>query len=346
LAEEVFKNVRVLRGISVDEFMGTMGVFSAALGISCADCHMDSDANWEAYALDTVSKKVTARRMIQMVTNLNKASFGGRQVVTCYTCHRGSDRPKVTPSLARLYGDPPPEEADDVVKAASGGGPTLDQVLDKYLQAIGGAARVGALTSYVAKGMSAGYGPESVPRPIEIFAKAPAQRTVIIHTLDGDSTTTYDGSAGWMAAPHKPLPLLSLTKGELDGARLDAQMMFPGGIKQLLRDSRVGVPTELEGRDVQVVQGTSPAGTLMTLFFDRETGLLARSVRYADSPVGRLPTQTDYSDYRDVAGVKLPFKLAVKWLDGLETMELSEVRTNVTVEASKFGKPAPAPAGK
>src|SRR2546423_3898185 len=96
-AEEIFKNVQVLKGIPVDEFMNTMGVFSAALGMSCEDCHASNDSRWENYALDTSPKKVMARRMAQMMTALNRDSFGGRQMVTCWTCHRGSDHPKITP---------------------------------------------------------------------------------------------------------------------------------------------------------------------------------------------------------------------------------------------------------
>ena len=195
MAEEVFKNVRVLKGIPVDEFMGTMGIFSAALGMSCEDCHSASDEKWENYALDTSPRKTTARRMIQMMAAINQGSFGGRQVVTCYTCHRGNDRPKVTPSLAAIYSAPPPEEPPDIITPATGA-PSIDQVLDKYLQAIGGSQRLAALTSFVAKGTSVSYGPEGTMRPIEIYAKAPEQRTVIIHTLDGDSTTTYDGGSG------------------------------------------------------------------------------------------------------------------------------------------------------
>src|SRR5580765_9101385 len=117
MAEEVFKNIRVLRGIPVDEFMGTMGVFSAALGMSCEDCHSASDTTWDNYALDTSPRKVTARRMVQMMTSINQASFGGRQVVTCYTCHRGTSRPRVTPSLAALYGSFPLDDPDEVVQA-------------------------------------------------------------------------------------------------------------------------------------------------------------------------------------------------------------------------------------
>src|SRR5262245_22848553 len=106
LAEDVFKNVQVLKGIPVDEFMSTMGVFSAALGMSCEDCHASNDSKWENYALDTSPKKRMARRMVQMVTAINKDNFSGRQMVTCWSCHRGSDHPKVTPDLATLYNRP------------------------------------------------------------------------------------------------------------------------------------------------------------------------------------------------------------------------------------------------
>jgi hypothetical protein len=339
LAEEVFKNIRVLRGLPVDEFMGTMGVFSAALGMSCEDCHSASDTTWENYALDTSPRKVTARRMVQMMTSINQASFGGRQVVTCYTCHRGSGKPKVTPSLAALYGASTLEDQEDAVRPARTG-PTADQILDKYIQALGGAQRLAGVTSVVAKGTSAGYGPEGT-RPIDIIAKAPGQRVTIIHTLDGDNTTTYDGRAGWIAAPHKPVAVLGLTGSELDGVRLDAELSFPARIKETLAQWRAGLPTDIDDKPVQVVQGSRPNGTLATFYFDSETGLLTRLVRYANSKVGRLPTQIDYSDYRDVAGVKMPFKMTVTWLDGLENIQLTDIQVNVTVDDAKFGKPAP-----
>jgi hypothetical protein len=339
LAEEVFKNIRVFRGLPVDEFMGTMGVFSAALGMSCEDCHSASDTTWENYALDTSPRKVTARRMVQMMTAINQASFGGRQVVTCYTCHRGSGKPKVTPSLTALYGASTLEDQEDLVRPARTG-PSAEQILDKYIQALGGAQRLAGVTSVVAKGTSAGYGPEGT-RPIDIIAKAPGQRVTIIHTLDGDNTTSYDGRAGWIAAPHKPVAVLGLTGSELDGVRLDAELLFPARIKETLGQWRAGVATDIDDKPVQVVQGSRPNGTLATFYFDSGTGLLTRLVRYANSKVGRLPTQIDYSDYRDVAGVKMPFKMTVTWLDGLENIQLTDVQLNVPVDDAKFGKPAP-----
>ena len=338
LAEEVFTNVRVLRGIPVDEFMGTMGFFSASLGMSCEDCHGASDTSWANYAIDTNPRKATARRMVTMMASINQTSFGGRQIVTCYTCHRGNARPRVTPSLAALYGATLLDDAEDVIQPAKSG-PSAGQILDTYIQAIGGSQRVAGLTSVAGKGTSAGYGPEGT-RPVEIFAKAPGLKTTIFHTLDGDSVTTYDGRVAWSAVPHKPVPVLMLSGGELDGVKLDAELTFPARIKETLGAWRVGFPTEIDGTPVQVVQGSRPGGALATFYFDGASGLLVRLVRYANSRVGRLPTQIDYADYRDVSGIKIPFHVTVTWLDGLEKIELTDVQVNGAIDAAKFAKPA------
>ena len=105
---------------------------------------------------------------------------------------------------------------------------------------------------------------------------------------------------------------------------------------------RVGFPSTIDDRDVLVVQGTSPGRSRVKLYFDKETGLLTRVVRYTDSPVGLNPTQIDYSDYREVAGAKFPFHWTQTWLDGRSTTELTELKPNVPIEAGKFAKP-PAP---
>jgi hypothetical protein len=339
LAEEVFRNVQVLKGVAVNDFMGTMGIFSAALGMSCEDCHRAGDSNWDAYAVDNPRKQM-ARSMVVMMATINKTHFGGRQAVTCFSCHRGTDRPKVTPDMARLYDVPPPEDPRDIVEQAARA-PSPDQVLDKYLAAIGGAARAAGLTSLRATGTSAGYGPDGDQRPLEIFAKAPNQRTAIVRSPSGDSTTVFDGRAGWIAAPFRPVPVLALSGGDLDGVRLDAELLFPGRIKQALGRWRVGQPIAIDEHEVQVVQGTGAGGVTATLYFDAETGLLRRQLRYVESPVGRIPTQVDYSDYREVAGVKMPFRWTVTWLDGRDTIELTEVRPNVPIDASRFNRPAP-----
>jgi hypothetical protein len=116
-------------------------------------------------------------------------------------------------------------------------------------------------------------------------------------------------------------------------------MSFPGQIKQVLNNLRVGSPDSIGDREVRVVQGTGARGLLATLYFDMQSGLLLRVVRYTPSPIGRVPIQMDYADYRDVGGIKFPFKYTFSWLDGRDAFQLSDVKTNVPIDAVKFGKP-------
>ena len=139
---------------------------------------------------------------------------------------------------------------------------------------------------------------------------------------------------------------------------MDAELSFPGQIKQVLTNLKVGQPTAIsdlpgpssqtsnqaaaepmQDRLVNVVQGTGPRNLLVTMYFDAKTNLLLRVVRYGRTPIGRVPTQVDYSDYRDVAGVKMPFRMTFAWLDGRDAIQLTDVQTNVTIDAAKFERP-------
>ncbi|PYS02955.1 MAG: hypothetical protein DMG16_07255 [Acidobacteria bacterium] len=339
LAEEAFKNVQIIRGIPVDEFMDTMGMFAAATGMNCVDCHTsDSTDSWENFAKETPLKQ-TARRMLLMVDAINKQNFKGVRSVTCYTCHHGDRRPKPVPSLVVQYSAPveDPNEIDIFPKT---GGPTPDQVFDKYIQALGGAQRLANFTSFTAKGTYSGYDTDQAKATIEIFAKAPAQRTTIVHAAFGDSVRVYDGRSAWIASPDKPLPLMPLTGGNLEGAKIEAMVSFPAQIKQAFGQWRV-TSTSIDDREVRVLQGTIPRQPPVNFYFD-ESGLLVRLVRLADTAIGRVPTQIDYADYREVSGVKVPFRWTATWTDGQSTTQLVEVQANVPIDAAKFARPAPA----
>jgi hypothetical protein len=342
LAEEVFKNVQLLKGIPVKEFMGTMGMFSASLGLNCTDCHVEeAGGSWARYADDTDLKRTT-RRMMQMVDSLNKSMFGGRRLVSCYSCHRGTNRPEVIPKLDVQYGDAIILEPDEIL-VDGGGQPTADQILDRYVQAIGGAQRAAGLTSFVATGMYTGFD-DYQKYPVEVYAQAPGRRTTIMHGAFGDITWTFDGRAGWAAAPPEtaPVPVVPLTGGDLAGARVEAELAFPARIKQMLVEWRVGDPAIINDQEFQVVQGKlAPGGLPIKLYFDPMTGLLVRLVYFNDTPVGRIPTQIEYSDYRDVAGIRMPFKWTTTWTDGRMIFEISSVQTNVPVDARRFARPAP-----
>jgi hypothetical protein len=343
MSDQVFKNVQVMKGIPVDQFMATMGFFSASLGMSCEDCHMADDRDWSGFAADNARKR-RARQMIQMMQKINADNFGGRQMVTCYSCHRGADAPRTIPDFTVQYGPLLPPDPNAVI-AQNPLSPMPDEVFNKYLQAVGGAQKAATLTSFVATGSNVGYGPEAADkRQAEIYATAmPLRRSVIIHTSNGTNTTTFDGTSAWQAAPLRPVDVLTLAGQELTGAKIDTMLMFPAQVKSIAPRWRVGTATTIDDQDVDVVQGNAADGIIVTLYFDQKTGLMTRSVRYTDSPVGKIPVQTDYSDYRDVNGVKLPFKFTQTWLDGRDTFELAQIRANSTVEAARFNKPAPVP---
>ena len=343
MAEEVFKNVQILKGIPIDQFMDTMGMFAAATSLNCTHCHASDNTNsWDKYALDTPLKQ-TARRMMNMVNTINKDNFKGVRAVTCYTCHHGDQRPKIVPSLIVQY-SAPVEDPDEIEIPPNAKGPSADQVFSKYIQAIGGTERVANLSSFVAKGTYSGYETDLAKVPVEIFAKAPAQRTTIVHALFGDSVRVFDGRAGWIASADKPMPLMPLSGGNLEGAKLEAMVLFPAQLKQAFNQWRV-TSTSIDDRDVQVLQGTNPRQPPVNLYFDA-SGLLVRLVRFVDTAVGRVPTQIDYSDYRNIAGMKVPFKWTATWTDGQSTAELTEIQLNVPVDAAKFARPAPAPPPK
>jgi photosynthetic reaction center cytochrome c subunit len=340
MVEDVFKNVQALKGIGVDDFMLTMGIMSAAIGSDCVGCHPSAGTDHVDWALDTPRKR-TARRMVQMVTAINRDNFNGRQVVTCWSCHRGRDRPVTTPTLDVVYG-PPTEDADDVLTQAQGVA-SVDQVLNKYLQAIGGAQNVARVTSFVATGKSVGYRGFGGGGVVEVSAQAPDKRATHINFPEypdrGVSVRTYDGRTGWIATPLAVVPKYELAGSERDGARLDAMLSFPSQITQAVTSLRVGPPSTIGDRDVTVLQGNGPNGTLATLYFDDASGLLVRMVRHGRSPIGRVPTQVDYADYRDVGGIKFPFRWTFAWLDGRDNFEFSDVKLNVPIDAATFGEP-------
>src|SRR5688572_13701653 len=349
MSEQAFKNVRLLRGIPVKEFMETMGFFAASLSLNCSDCHSQASASsWANYADDTPLKQATLR-MIVMTATINRTNYKGAPEVTCYTCHRGSQRPKVIPSLAQQYAAPADEDPDEIapnqfVRLTT----TPDQILDKYIQAIGGAAAAAKLTSYTAKGTYEGFDSDFEAVAVDIYARAPNQRATVIHMRGGDSSTIYNGQEAWAAAPQDltPITVISLVGAALEGARLDAQLAFPGQIKQILTDWRTGFPpVRIDDRPVDVIEGKTASGAGVKLYFDKETGLLVRSVRYSPTAVGTVPISIAYSNYREVpgVGVKIPHTWEVTWTNGRSTYNITALQPNVAIDAARFGRPTPPP---
>jgi outer membrane lipoprotein-sorting protein len=339
-AQDVFLNVPDMGDVPVDEFMETMGMFASALGLNCADCHtFESSSSWEAYADETPIKRTT-RRMIQMVRAINDTHFGGQQFVSCWTCHRGDLRPKVVPNLQVQY-TAPAEDPNEVIFIPDPDAPPAQEVFDEYIEALGGAQALAGMTSFVATGSYEGFDTGFEPVDVEVYSRSPAQRTMVVHARGGDSVRVYDGDQGWIAATDRALPLLPLTGDTLDGARLEAIQGYPASL-QAERNTWRMTYTFIDDEEVRVLQGISPGKTPLNLYFD-ESGLLVRMLKLVDTPVGRVPTQVDYADYREVSGVMIPFQVTSTWTNGQASFQLEDVQANVTVDAARFNMPPPSP---
>jgi hypothetical protein len=231
MVEDVFKNVQALKGIGVDDFLLTMGIMSAAVGSDCVGCHPSAGTDHVDWALDTPRKR-TARRMVQMVTAINRDNFNGRQVVTCWTCHRGRDRPVTTMTMDVVYGPP----TDDPTMCSAGAGvPSVDQVLNKYLQAIGGADNVARITSFVASGRasaiagSAAAASSRCQRRRRTSARRTSASPSIRIAASASGRSTADRLDRHAARRRAEIRARGQRK---DGARLDAMLCFPAQISR------------------------------------------------------------------------------------------------------------------
>src|SRR5438132_4581148 len=341
MSETFFKDIRVLKGIPIDEFIDTMGMFAAATAKDCTGCHSPQilDGNPAAFAVETPMIQ-KARFMVGMMNAINRNYFGNEKRVSCATCHTNTSVPQNVPNMAVQYGDPfeNPNSLEFIV--AKGSDPSqIDGVFAKYLEALGGAQRLGAVTSYTATGTYAGWDTGLSDVPVEIYAKAPEEYTTVAHRTEGDSVWVYDGRNGWEVSSNAALPAtIPLTKGNLDGARLDAIVaLAPARLKQAFAKWEIS-KSLIDDKPVQLLRGTNPDQQPVNFYFDA-SGLLVRLQRWNETLVGPVATQYDYSDFRDVAGVKRPFKVVKTSTRNQVTMVIKEYRPNVAIDATRFARP-------
>ena len=342
MSETFFKDIRVLKGIPVDEFMDTMGMFAAATAKDCTGCHSPQilDGNPAAFAINTPMIQKT-RFMVGMVDAINRNYFGNQKRVSCATCHTNTSVPQNVPDMTIQYGDPfeNPNSMEFIV--ASGSSPNqIDGVFAKYINALGGAQQLGAVTSYTATGTYAGWDTGLSEVPVEIYAKAPEQYTTVAHRTEGDSVWSYDGSNAWEISINAALPTaISLTKGNLQGARIDAVVaLAPMRLRQSFAKWEISKGL-IDDKPVQILRGSNPGEQPVNLYFDN-SGLLVRLQRWNQTLVGPVATQYDYSDYREVGGVKRPFKVIKTSTRNQVTMLIKEYRPNVAIDETRFARPS------
>lgn len=341
--DQAYKNIQVLKDLPADQLIPAMQFVASSLGVECEFCHVES-----AFDKDEKKPKQAARKMMRMMFAINKDNFDGHREVTCYSCHRGARKPVGIP----IIGDEEPkiEVAMDVTSEETNAAipdvarlPAVDQILAKHVQALGGEDAIRKVSSRIEKGTITAFGGHQFP--VEVFTKAPDKRVFVMHLPNGDSITAFDGHVGWIGAPGRPVREMS--GGELEGAKLDADFFFPLRLKEMFTKLESEQAVKIGDHEANVVSGFADNQPVIRLYFDMQSGLLLRSVRYAESPLGRNPTRIDYADYRKEGGVKIPFRWTVARPSGRFTIQLTEVEQDIPIDDGRFSKPGePIAAGK
>jgi len=339
--EEVFKNIQVLKGIPSDQLIPAMEFISSSLSVQCTYCHVEG-----RFESDEKKSKQTARSMMQMMFAINQDSFKGQREVTCYSCHRGAPEPAGTPTVDGQMRRQ--TAAAFEAQEPTANLPTVSQLLGSYIDALGGTAAIENITSRVEKG-TVSFGRRSVS--VEIFTRAPDKQAVVQHLPEGDSLTIFDGQTGWLVSPGRPTRIMQ--GSEIEAAQMDANLQFALRVQELFPELHVEYPEKVGDREAYVLLCVMEGQPAAKLYFDEQSNLLLRVVRYADSPLGLDPTQIDYADYRDVGGVQVPFRVTLSQPGSSSTMQIEQVQQNVSIDGTKFAKPAsdrslaaPAPPGQ
>ncbi len=332
--EQVRKNIQVLKGLPASELNPVMDYIAASLGVRCNHCHVVDSTGWQNEKDDKQTKR-TARKMMQMVMDLNAKDFGGRTKVTCYTCHRGSNEPTAIIPLPQKP-PPPPSPRGEEARAVPVL-PGVEQVLSMYEKALGGADAMKKIKTRVTKGLAVdGQGREL---PMEIVQQAPDKFVSSVTVRDGAlMMRAYDGRNGWMSSPRGAREMSSEESEDLkrDG------LLFPiSRIRELSASIHVSGKDTANGAMSYVLTASSGENTTERYYIDTATGLLQRKVVMTETMIADIPEQVDYLDYRSADGVMIPFTVRSASVDPRDsaTRRISSVEQNVTLDEKKFAMP-------
>jgi photosynthetic reaction center cytochrome c subunit len=337
LAEQQYKNIKTLKGIPADQIIPAMQFITASLGADCEYCHV-REGHQMLFDKDDKKPKLAARKMIEMMNAINKDNFESKLEVTCNTCHNGAAHPVGIPIINAE--EPKPPSAEHSVIDAQASPPDAYALLDKYLAATGGAPAIQKITTRVEKGILTGFGGQKFS--IDVYGEAPDKRVSVMHTPNGDNVTAYDGHSGWLTVPGRPAHIMNADENA--AAALDADLHFPIHVKTLRQKFIAGPGEQIDGRVTIQVVGRTEGQPPLRLYFDQQSNLLLRLVRYQETPLGRIPTQVDFGDYRDADGVKVPYKWSIARPGNRFTIQIDQLQQNVPVDDAKFAPPPPPPA--
>ena len=331
-AAEAYQNIQVLKEIPADQLVPAMQFITSSLGVECSYCHVEG-----ALEKDDKKPKQTARKMMQMMAAINRDNFDSRQMVTCNACHRGAPHPVAIPIIAE-GGPRPAVESDLGENTSTTNAPLAEQIIGKYVEAIGGVAALQKISTRQEKGTIIISGRNL---PIEILSKIGGKQLTVIHLPNGDSMTAYDRTSGWTSAPNgavREIPPL-----EVASAQPEVDLQLPLHMNQLFNEIKTVATDKIGDRESYVVAGMNSGEIAAKFYFDKESGYLLRILRYTKSPLGRNPTQIDYADFRALDGLKVPFQRTIARPNSRLTVQIEDVKFNVPVDEKNFARPAAAP---
>ena len=325
-AEQRFKNIQVFKGMQATQLDPTMAFISGSLGVRCNYCHVVS-----AFEKDDKPTKLAARRMIQMVRDINKGSFNGEGAVSCFTCHRGKPAPVSVPVVGQnLWAPASPTPKPEPL-------PSVKEILDRYVQALGGAAALENIKTRTVKGSR--IGADGVLVPEEVYQKAPDKLLTVTSYPKVVFSNGVNGTVVWAHSSQDgatPVPeqlVVQLKRDAVFYKELKTEELY----SSLSVLGRVPVGES----EAYVIQATPVGGPPEKLFFDVKSGLLVRRYSESDTALGKLPIQLDYEDYRLVDGVKQPFLIHWSMPGRIWGRKIDEIKQNVAIDDTKFSPPNP-----
>ena len=348
--EQAEKNIKVLTGMPQSQLIPVMNYFAASMGRRCNFCHVNNNGQWD-YAADTKPEKNTAREMVKMVLDLHKQTFNGSTDISCYTCHRGRSQPQSVPTLPLPVPSPPPgnptgprpgatppaaqPQASPTPRPA---GPSADDVLNKYMDALGGQAATDKLKTRTAKGTIVQANGNSFQ--FELYQSAPDKFYLLVNTPQGTFERGFDGKVAWEKTAGS---VREITGGALASFKAGNSLFSLINLKEQFARPPRARRDRIGDRDMLALDGMTTDGKRMRLYFDATTGLLVRRIIAMTSIVGIIPDQVDLEDYREVDGVKFPFTARSSTIEvgnPFSTRTFTEIKVNVPVDDSKFKMPA------
>ncbi len=330
-AEQVFKNIQVLKGMPASKLHTVMRFISYSLGTRCDYCHVTADKGPWPMEKDDKKPKETAREMITMMKKINDESFEGRQEVNCATCHNGSTKPS---SFA------PFQTERTEIKVNKDSLPDANVLLDKYVNSVSGKSGFDNFKTREIKGeISSRNGSKD---EITIYQTSQNKYFILDSSAQGNVLKGYNGKMGWIKTPHFQS---ELDEDDLTDIIKDAEFNRETNISGYTKLKVTGmqkIPALSSGggeHKAYEVRGMDIYGNFVKMYFDTESGYLLRYIYFKQNPFGSIPVETNYDDYRDVDGVKLPFSINQRSPNSNETLKISEIKHNVSIDDSIFEMP-------